>query len=614
MKKIVAILLVFILAICIIPFGQFQLTVSAATSGNYTYKVSDGKAVITDVDTSISGDVIIPKKMGSYMVSEIGDNAFYNCSKMTSITIPSEIESIGANAFAFCENLQSVVLPDSIISIGKGAFSDCVNLNSITIPKEVKIIDELTFSNCTNLTSVITSDGVTEIGKYAFSWCEGLREISLDNIVTLGEGAFYYCKNLKTVNLGNKLTAIEASAFYNCTSLEMLDLKNGVTKIGNSAFEKCNSFYEIKLPASIETIESYAFNECNNFTNVLYSGDEAQRESISIGKFNEALTKATWAYNVCETGEHNYDDICDAICNKCGVARKVNHSYDDALDESCNLCGQTREIKSWKISPEATAVFNVTPSKTLSNFTSKTDLIVFDKQGKEVKYNDTKKGWPLVSGGKYTVKLKKEFNDIDDLNWKLTKLADTIFPDTSKNDWYHDSVTYAVGAGIMSGYQSGKFGTSDSIQRQDFLVMLARYEGVDLNKYNYKSKFSDVARNGYYEAAVNWGAENGIVTGYNNGKFGVGDKVTREQLVTFLYRYAKYKGINTTCTTAEQNIVKNTYSDYKSVSAFAQDAIVWAVTYGVIGGKTPTTIVPQGNAQRCEVAKIMYNIYLNDIF
>jgi hypothetical protein len=58
----------------------------------------------------------------------------------------------------------------------------------------------------------------------------------------------------------------------------------------------------------------------------------------------------------------------------------------------------------------------------------------------------------------------------------------------------------------------------------------------------------------------------------------------------------------------------NTYSDYKNVSSFAQDAIVWAVTYGVIGGKTPTTIAPQGNAQRCEVAKIMYNIYLNDIF
>lgn len=291
------------------------------------------------------------------------------------------------------------------------------------------------------------------------------------------------------------------------------------------------------------------------------------------------------------------------------------HVYDDKYDADCNECGDIRDVpqRDWKVSVTQTGIYNITPSKTLSGF-NKESITVLDDNGSVVKYNDSKNGWPLVAGQEYTIKFNKEFDYSGELTWKTTKKADTIFPDTDKNGWYNDAVTYAVGAGIMSGYSNGKFGTSDSIQRQDFLVMLARYEGVDLSEYNYKSKFSDVARGSYYEAAVNWGAEKGIVTGYNNGKFGVGDKVTREQLVTFLYRYAKYKGIDTTCTAAEKNYVKNTYSDYKNVSSFAQDAIVWAVTYGVIGGKTPTTIVPQGNAQRCEVAKIMYNIYLNDIF
>ena len=291
------------------------------------------------------------------------------------------------------------------------------------------------------------------------------------------------------------------------------------------------------------------------------------------------------------------------------------HIYDDKYDADCNVCGTIRKAtpREWSISVTASGVYNIKPSQTISGF-SKNSITVFDKDDSVVKYNDSKKGWPLILGQTYTIKFNEELNYSNDLTWTKTKITDTIFPDTDKNGWYNDAVTYAVGAGIMSGYQNGKFGTSDSIQRQDFLVMLARYEGVDLSKYNYKSKFSDVARGSYYEAAVNWGAENGIVTGYNNGKFGVGDKVTREQLVTFLYRYAKYKGINVTCTTADKNKVMNTYSDYKNVSSFAQDAIVWAVTYGVIGGKTPTTIVPQGNAQRCEVAKIMYNIYLNDIF
>ena len=197
----------------------------------------------------------------------------------------------------------------------------------------------------------------------------------------------------------------------------------------------------------------------------------------------------------------------------------------------------------------------------------------------------------------------------------MTKIADTIFPDTSASDWYNDSVTYAVGAGIMSGYSNGKFGTSDSIQRQDFLVMLARLEGVDLDAYGAKkSAFPDVPENSYFEAAVNWGSENGIVTGYQNGKFGVGDKVTREQLVTFLYRYAGYKDYDTSYSGNRENVVSSQYNDYKNVSAFAKQPILWAIEKGVISGKTATTIVPQGNAQRCEVAKIMYNIYLNDIF
>ncbi|MBR5472873.1 MAG: leucine-rich repeat protein, partial [Clostridia bacterium] len=190
-----------------------------------------------------------------------------------------------------------------------------------------------------------------------------------------------------------------------------------------------------------------------------------------------------------------------------------------------------------------------------------------------------------------------------------------LYPDVATNDWYSDAVKYVSENGIMSGYQNGLFGTSNSIQRQDFLVMLARLEGVDLATYSAKmSVFPDVPEGSYFEAAVNWGSENGIVTGYQNGKFGVGDKVTREQLVTFLCRYANYKGIDTTCTASQKNAVIYKYYDFKNVSSFAQDAIFWAVNNGVINGKTSTTIVPQGNAQRCEVAKIMYNIYLNDIF
>ncbi len=244
------------------------------------------------------------------------------------------------------------------------------------------------------------------------------------------------------------------------------------------------------------------------------------------------------------------------------------------------------------------------------------EITVFDNSQNDVKYNQTKQGWPLVAGQEYTLKIKDYNGDYLSVTLNVKKTFDTIFPDTYAGEWYNNAITYVVGRGIMTGYGSnGYFGTADSIQRQDFLVMLARYDGADLSKYqNRNNIFPDIPNGSYYEAAVMWGYEKGIVSGYQNGKFGVGDKITREQLVTFLYRYAGYKGLNTSCTTTQKNKVKNTYTDYKKVTDYAQDPVIWAVTNSVINGKTPTTIVPGGNALRCEVAQIMYNIFNNAIF
>ena len=243
---------------------------------------------------------------------------------------------------------------------------------------------------------------------------------------------------------------------------------------------------------------------------------------------------------------------------------------------------------------------------------------VFDKNGNKVAYSQSKQGWPLVAEQKYTVRLNGYDGDYSQITVSIQKTADTIFSDTYKGEWYNDAVTYAVGAGIITGYGgTTKFGTADSIQRQDFLVMLARFDGVDLTSYgNKKSEFPDVPEGSYYEAAINWAYSEGITTGYTDGsgKFGVGDKMTREQIVTFLYRYANEIGVDTTVDeqTAAETIAQ--YGDFAKVSDFAEDAIVWALANGVISGQGGKAIDPQGGAQRCQIAQIMYNIYLNDIF
>ncbi len=271
------------------------------------------------------------------------------------------------------------------------------------------------------------------------------------------------------------------------------------------------------------------------------------------------------------------------------------HSYDNACDTECNICDFKREIEhsfEWIIDKAATCKDGIKHEKCSVCHTTRNENTKIDATGNHI-YGDD--------------------HICDVCGFGECDIAE-IFPDTDNSAWYSDAVAYAYSRGIIKGYQNGKFGASDGIQRQDFLVMLARFDGVDLTEYGYDCNMPDVARNSYYEAAVNWGVENGITTGYIDGTFGVGDMITREQIVTFLYRYAQYKGLNVYVSSSNKREIIDKYTDYKKVSDFSKEAILWAIDRGVIKGKTSTTIVPQGNAQRCEVAQIMYNIFLNEIF
>ena len=260
------------------------------------------------------------------------------------------------------------------------------------------------------------------------------------------------------------------------------------------------------------------------------------------------------------------------------------------------------------ITPRITGVYNFEGK-------NNNEITVIDSKQNIINYNSLKHGWPLVMGQKYTVKLKNYAGDYSDIDWNISVAADTIFPDTITNVWYNDAVMYAAGRGIISGYSNGNFGPADNIQRQDFLVILARYDGVDLSQYDVDSTFNDVTAGAYYASAVAWGLDKDITTGYSDGSgnFGVGDTMTREQLVTFLCRYADYKGIDISYSQSTQQTVSSNYNDYGEISGWANDSILWAIEKGVISGKNETTIAPVGNAQRCEVAQIMYNIYKNNV-
>ena len=371
------------------------------------------------------------------------------------------------------------------------------------------------------------------------------------------------------------------------------------------------TFYFIYDTSRMSVTQSHKYdNACDKTCNLC-----GATRTVSGHVYTNSCDKTCNVCGATRTITHSYSNNCDDTCNVCGATRTPSdHVYDNSSDNTCNECGATRNTN-WQIRVNETGVYDIQYTVITNGFNGISTIGVFDSKNNEVLYNHAKKGWPLIAGQNYTIEFYGRYDSIVSVDWDIAKISDTLFPDTSASGWYNDAVTYAVGAGIMSGYSNGKFGTSDSIQRQDFLVMLARLDGVNLTTYGAKeSAFNDVPEGSYFEAAVNWGVEKGIVTGYQNGKFGVGDKVTREQLVTFLYRYAKYKGYDYSYTNNRETVVSSQYKDFKNVSGFAKQPILWAIEKGVISGKTSTTIVPHGNAQRCEVAQIMYNIYLKNIF
>ena len=130
----------------------------------------------------------------------IGAYAFYGCSSLTSLTLPSNVTKIGESAFEGCSGLTSLTLPSSVTSIGSSAFHGCSGLTSLTLPSSVTSIGWSAFSGCSGLTSLTLPSSVTEIGAYAFYGCSSLASLTLPSSVTsIGSSAFYGCSGLTSI-------------------------------------------------------------------------------------------------------------------------------------------------------------------------------------------------------------------------------------------------------------------------------------------------------------------------------------------------------------------------------------------------------------------------------
>ena len=272
-------------------------------------------------------------------VTMIGERTLSFCSSLTSITIPNSVTVIGESAFHKCSSLTSITIPNSVTAIGNGAFWNCSSLTSITIPDGVTTIGADAFDSCSSLTSITIPNSVTTIGGWAFSFCSSLTSITLpESVTTIGGSAFHSCSSLTSITIPNSVTAIGEMTFYKCSSLTSITVPNGVTTIGGSVFEDCSSLISITVPNGVTEIGERAFYHCSSLTSITIPnsvttiGEEAFYKCSSLTFIiipNSVTTIERFAIHECSslttaTLPKRFESQKDDIFYKCDNLKTIN--------------------------------------------------------------------------------------------------------------------------------------------------------------------------------------------------------------------------------------------------------------------------------------------------
>ena len=230
-------------------FDNSSLTSILVDNDNLYYASKDG-ILYNKAETSLIK--CPPKKENANSipnsVTSIGDNAFRNCSNLTSVTIPNNVTSIGNNAFQGCNNLQTV----------NYNATNCTTMGNTSTS---------VFQGCSSFTTLNICNEVTNIPNYAFNGCNRLDTLIIpNNITTIGTSAFYNCTGLKSLTIANGVATIGNYAFENCTGLTSLSIPNSITSIGWSAFAGCTNIEELVTPRHFSSIENLFSSKLKKLT------------------------------------------------------------------------------------------------------------------------------------------------------------------------------------------------------------------------------------------------------------------------------------------------------------------------------------------------------------
>lgn len=239
-----------------------------------------------------------------------------------------------------------------------------------------------------------------------------------------------------------------------------------------------------------------------------------------------------------------------------------------------------------RMSPGEAVTLSVTPD---NGYVLET-LVVTDALGKTLSLTPLGKGRYSFIMPDSDVTIKAAFLNAADVP--------VFFADVSADDYYYDAVLWAVRLGITTGTDDAHFSPNADCARGQLVTFLWRVAGKP--KAEQTAHFSDVGTDAYYAEAIRWAAALGIVTGYSDGRFGTGDPITRQQMAVMLYRFAKAVGMET----AQSGAGAQGFDDFEQVSAYAEEAVTWAVNAAILRG-ADNRLMPQAPCTRAQIVTML---------
>lgn len=550
------------------PWWNYEALGMLTSFGNFKLEGELKKVVIKDGVTNVSDYALFFLPAATQVtlpdsVTSIGRYGIAMCSKLTGLSIPKGVTGIGDFGLAG-NGLTAVTLPDGLQSLGRGAFDSCASLTNTTLPAAITAVPGKCFADCTKLLNVKYAGTVTAIGDLAFESCKALTAAPIPETVTaIGASAFTGCTALTDVTIPAGVSTIPEDCFRGCTALTDIDLPGTVTHVGYNAFTGCTALKDVRCYGAAPAVEP-GNSEAHSF-----------EPAIVTIHYNPAMNwtldaDGKWqGYTVSDKGACTHTDYgttertTPATCGGCGATERRNltdaagHKWDGGTvttaptettpgvrTYTCTVCGQTR-----------TEAIPATGASTCTG------------------------GPSCPSYG----------------------LHDVAGPDY----WAHKGIDYCVRNRLMSGVGAGTFSPDTACTRAQIVKILYNLSGNQTDYSYYYLPFTDVAPGAWYYNAVAWAYCNDVTSGTSATMFTPNAAITRQQLVTFLYRYTVKYAPEFTGNAAPISA----FPDAGSVANWAYAAMSWAVGNGLIQGNAHDNgldyLDPNGSATRAQTATII---------